>query len=408
MHQPLRVILGISGGIAAYKAPELVRRLRDRGHEVRCALTRSAGAFVTPLSLEIVSGRPVLAEEYLEPGGGGVERHIEAAGWADLICIAPATSHLLARLALGLSDDFLTTTCAAFDGPLVVAPAMHFKMWSKPTLQEHVSRLAAAGVRFVGPASGPLASGEVGEGRMADPLEIVAAVESAGRPGDLEGRTVLVSAGPTREPIDPVRYLSNRSSGRMGFAIAAAAAARGARVLLVAGPVELPTPGGVERIDVETAAEMAAAIHELAAAADLIVMSAAVADFRPRAAAAAKLEKRDGPPRLELEPTADILAGLRARAPAAVLVGFAAETSELEPRARAKLESKDLDFIVANDVSRDDIGFASDQNEVLVLRRGGAPLALERQPKRRLAAALMDLFAEELRRRASEPVTSRR
>ena len=410
MSRPLRVLLGVSGGIAAYKSAELVRRLAGRGHEVRCALTRSAAAFVSPLTLEVLSGRPVLGEEYLTATGSGEEAHIVAAQWADVLCVAPATAHVIARLALGLADDVLTTTALAFEGPLVVAPAMHAAMWGKPAVQEHVATLAGCGARLVGPAFGPLASGEVGIGRMAEPEEIAAAIEAAaaaveaggGRgagDGTWAGRTVLVTAGPTHEPLDPVRYLGNRSSGKMGFALAAEAARRGARVLLVAGPVSLPTPAGVERVDVETAAEMATAVGERAAVADLVVMAAAVADFRPRQPAPQKLKKEDGPPAVELEPTPDILAGLRRLAPSAVLVGFAAETEKLAEHARRKLEQKGLDLLVANDVSRSDIAFGSDANEVIVLRREGPPLFIPRRAKRELARDLVDLFAEAVARR---------
>jgi phosphopantothenoylcysteine decarboxylase/phosphopantothenate--cysteine ligase len=394
----LRVLLGVSGGIAAYKSAELVRRLRARGHEVRCALTRSAVSFVAPLTLEVLSGRPVYQEEYLaaagagSPGANGGEAHITAAAWAEVLCVAPATTHVLARLALGLADDFLTTTALAFTGAVVVAPAMHSSMWEKPTTQQHAAALRGRGVRFAGPVQGPLASGEVGMGRMAEPEAIVEAVEAAGGLGPLAGRTVLVAAGPTHEPLDPVRFLGNRSSGRMGFALAAEAARRGARVVLVAGPVALASPPGVKRIDVVTAREMERAVQEQAPAADLIVMAAAVADFRPRRVASGKIKKEEGLSAIELEENPDILAGLRAVAPRAVLVGFAAETEDLDRHARAKLERKGADFLVANDVSRRDIAFESEDNEVTVFRRQGEPLFLSRRPKAELAASLFDLF----------------
>src|ERR1700681_1615438 len=293
MSRPLRVLLGVSGGIAAYKSAELVRRFRARGHEVRCALTRSAASFVAPLTLEVLSGRPVYQEEYLAaggPGANGEEAHITAAAWAEVLCVAPATAHVLARLALGLADDFLTTTALAFTGPVVVAPAMHSSMWEKPTTQQHAAALRARGVWFTGPVEGPLASGEVGMGRRAEPEASVESVEAAAGLGPLAGRTVLVAAGPTHEPIDPVRFLGNRSSGKMGFALAAEAARRGARVILVAGPVALVSPSGVKRIDVVTAREMQGAVLEQAPAADLVVMAAAVADFRPRRVAAGKIQ----------------------------------------------------------------------------------------------------------------------
>jgi phosphopantothenoylcysteine decarboxylase / phosphopantothenate---cysteine ligase len=403
MNRSSRVLLGVSGGIAAYKSAEMVRRFRARGHEVRCALTRSAVSFVTPLTLEVLSGRPVFQEEYLSATGSGEEAHITAAAWANVLCVAPATTHVLARLALGLADDFLTTTALAFTGPVVVAPAMHSAMWEKPSTQEHMDTLRRRGVWVVGPVEGPLASGETGMGRMAEPEAIVQAVEAAAGAGPLAGRTVLVTAGPTHEPVDPVRFLGNRSSGRMGFALAAEAARRGARVILVAGPVALATPPGVVRVDVVTAREMERAVHEHAPQADLVVMTAAVADYRPRDPAATKIKKERGLAAIELAENPDILAGLRRVAPGAVLVGFAAETDDLEKHARAKLERKGADFLVANDVSRPDIAFGSEANEVTVFRREGEPVFLPRRPKPELAASLFDLFAARLSHREHEP-----
>ncbi|HYN22203.1 MAG TPA: bifunctional phosphopantothenoylcysteine decarboxylase/phosphopantothenate--cysteine ligase CoaBC [Thermoanaerobaculia bacterium] len=404
MSRHLRVLLGVSGGIAAYKSAELVRALRSHGHEVRCVLTRSATAFVTPLTLEVLSGQRVHQEEYLSATGTGQEAHIASAAWAEVLCVAPATAHVLARLALGLADDFLTTTALAFSGPLVVAPAMHFSMWEKAAVQEHLGTLRRRRAWIVGPVEGPLASGEVGMGRMADPEEIVKAIEGAAGAGPLAGRTVLVTAGPTYEPLDPVRFLGNRSSGRMGFALAAEAARRGGRVILVAGPVQLDTPPGVTRVGVTTAREMERAVHEHAAGVDLILMSAAVADFRPRQPASSKIKKKDGlPPPLELEENPDILAGLAGIAQDAVIVGFAAETEDLERNARGKLERKRVDFLVANDVSRPDIAFDSEANEVTVFRREGEPLFLSRRPKAELAASLLDLFTGMLTLREQAP-----
>lgn len=397
MSAALRILLGVSGGIAAYKSADLVRRLRERGHEVRCALTRSATAFISPLTLEVLSGHKVYEEEYLAPTGTGAELHIEAAAWADALCVAPATAHLLARLALGLGDDFLTTTALAFEGPLVLAPAMHSAMWRKASTQGHVATLVARAARLVGPLEGPLASGEVGMGRMADPAAIVEALEQHFSVGALQGRRIVVSAGPTHEPLDPVRFLGNRSSGKMGFALAEEAARRGAQVLLVAGPVRLPTPPGVERVDVTTAREMDEVLRLRVRNADLVIMAAAVADFRPRNPAPEKIKKEEGDlPVLELEENPDIVAGLRDCAPAALIVGFAAETSRLAEHARAKLERKRLDLLVANDVSRPDIGFESDQNEVTIFYRDAEPRTLSRRPKREIAGALLDLFAARL------------
>lgn len=438
---PHRVLLGISGGIAAYKAAELVRRLRERGYEVRCALTRNAPAFVAPLTLEVLSGHSVYREEYLEASGSGRiagadafarsdlraaagerenhELHLAAAAWAEVFCLAPATAHLLARLALGLADDFLTTACLAFTGPFVVAPAMHQAMWEKPAVQEHVATLRRRGVRFAGPVAGPLASGEVGMGRMAEPEAIVREVESLLAPGPLAGRKVLVTAGPTQEPVDPVRFLGNRSSGKMGFAIAEEAARRGASVVLIAGPVALPTPPRVTRVDVKTACEMEQAVLAHAGGTDLVVMAAAVADFRPAHPSGRKIKKAHGSggaadaasgaglQTIELVENPDILAGLRRRlagtprrggeAAMPVLAGFAAETEDLEANARAKLAAKGVDFLVANDVSRDDIAFGSDTNEVTVFTPDRPPLLLGRRSKSELAADLLDLFTPELR-----------
>ena len=404
----MRVLLGVSGGIAAYKSAELVRRLRARGHEVRCALTRSAVSFVTPLTLEVLSGHPVHQEEYLSPTGTGEEAHITAAAWAQVLCVAPATANVIARLALGLGDDFLTTTGLAYTGTLVVAPAMHPAMWDKETTRQHVEALRRRGAWIVGPVEGPLASGEIGMGRMAEPEVILEAVEAAAGEGPLAGRTVLVTAGPTHEPLDPVRFLGNRSSGRMGFAMAAEAARRGARVVLVAGPVSLPTPPGVSRVDVVTARDMERAVRDHAPAADLIVMAAAVADFRPRRPAPSKLKKERGLPTIELEENPDILAGARQLAPGAVLVGFAAETEELERNARAKLARKGADFFVANDVSRADIAFEHADNEVTVFRREGPPVFLSRRPKSALAVSLFDLFTARLYDREQQPAASPR
>jgi len=420
-----RVLLGVGGGIAAVKAPDLVRRLREAGCEVRCALTRAAASFVTPLSLEVLSGYRVYDESYLLPGGGPEEAHLAAGEWADLLVVAPATAHVIARLALGLADDFLTTASLAFPlteawpRPLLLAPAMHARMWEHPATRAHVATLRERGVRFVGPVVGPLASGEVAPGRMAEPSEIVAAVLDAGdrareaaaagerwRGASWGGIQVLVSAGPTWEAIDPVRFIGNRSSGKMGFALAAEAARRGAAVELVAGPVSLPTPPGVRRTDVESARAMREAMLRRVGGADLVLMAAAVADYRPRVAAERKLKKEEGTPRVELVENPDILAELAAQPGERLVVGFAAETDDLARNAAAKLRKKGAAFLVANDVSRGDIGFGSDWNEVTVFRLDGEPLRLPRQPKESLAGALLDLFAESLPRGEKRPATA--
>jgi phosphopantothenoylcysteine decarboxylase/phosphopantothenate--cysteine ligase len=396
MSQSLNVLLGVSGGIAAFKAPEIVRSLRRNGHRVRCAMTRSAAAFVTPLTLEVLSEYPVYREEYLQANDSGEELHISAARWANVMCVAPATCNTLARLALGLADDFLATTALAFTGDLLVAPAMTSEMWEKAVVQSHVRALEGRGVTLVGPVVGPLATGEVGIGRMAEPDDIVAAIEATGQRTDFEGKTVLITAGPTHEPIDPVRFLANRSSGKMGFCLAKEAVRRGAKAMLVSGPVALPTPVGVERYDVTTAAEMAAVVERLAKQAQVVIMAAAVADFTPREISHSKLKKGEGPPQLDLEATVDILARLAEIAPATLRVGFAAETGDLHSEGARKLESKSAHMIVANDVSRSDIGFGSDNSEVTVFRREKPPFAIPFQSKRTLAARLLDLVGEEL------------
>ncbi|MEO7795514.1 MAG: bifunctional phosphopantothenoylcysteine decarboxylase/phosphopantothenate--cysteine ligase CoaBC [Thermoanaerobaculia bacterium] len=390
--RPRRILLGVCGGVAAYKSADLVRRLRERGHSVRCALTPTAVRFVSPLTLEVLSGHPVFGEEYLEPGRAGDEEHIAAAAWAEVLCIAPGTAHMISTLALGLAPNFLSTLALAFRGPVVVAPAMHSAMWEKPALQENVERLRRSGVTFVGPESGALASGEVGLGRLADAQAIAAACEGSFQSLTLAGLTVLISAGPTQEPIDPVRYLGNRSSGKMGFALAAEAARRGAHTVLVAGPVALATPPGVERIDVRTAREMEEAVRRHAGAADLIVMAAAVADFRPAVYETEKIKRHAGTPEISLVANPDILASLATLAPRALRVGFAAESTLASDEAARKLAAKGAHFLVANDISRSDIGFGAEQNEVTIFGRETDSETLSRRPKSAIASALFDRF----------------
>ncbi|MDY7095270.1 MAG: bifunctional phosphopantothenoylcysteine decarboxylase/phosphopantothenate synthase [Acidobacteriota bacterium] len=421
MSTGIRVLLGVSGGIAAYKAALLVRALTSAGHSVRCALTRSAEAFVSPLTLEVLTGQPVYRQEYLTPTDSGEELHITAAQWAQVLCLYPATANLLGKLAHGLADDFLTTTALAFTGPVVVAPAMHSDMWTQPAVQHNVELLDGRGVVRVGPVVGPLANGATGMGRLAEPEAVAEAVTEAaekagheerrqsepptpsGSPQDGEtllrhrvllGRKMVVTAGPTHEPVDPVRFLGNRSSGKMGFAIAAAAARQGAEVILIAGPVQLPTPSGVRRVDVTTALEMDAAVASEVGAADVVVMTAAVADFRPRQASATKIKKGEGVPEIPLTRNPDILKGLAEKAPQALRIGFAAETGDPEVEARAKLQRKGAHWIVGNDVSRSDIGFGGEHNEVTVYRREGEPTFLSRRPKDQIAEALVELVGE--------------
>ncbi|HNN94051.1 MAG TPA: bifunctional phosphopantothenoylcysteine decarboxylase/phosphopantothenate--cysteine ligase CoaBC [Pseudomonadota bacterium] len=402
-----RVLLGVSGGIAAYKTPELVRQLTRAGAVVNVVMTAAAAQFVTPLALATVSGNAVgtdLFDLSREAGGSGIS-HIDLADRAELLLIAPATADLLARLSLGLADDLLTTIALACRAPLLLAPAMNVNMWQHATVQEHVQRLLARGAQLVGPDAGELACGWVGAGRMSEPVEIVARViERLAPPArPLSGRKVLISAGPTYEALDPVRFIGNRSSGKMGFALAAAAAERGAEVVLVAGPVALPTPPGVQRIDIESAAQLAEQVLAAQAAGDLdaVIMTAAVADFRPAQVAAQKLKKNTLSAGLtvQLEPTLDVLAELGRRRGAGrqpLLVGFAAETHDVVSYARGKLEKKGCDVVVANDVSEPGSGFGADDNRVTVIRRalppGGEPdvEALPKLPKSAVAAALWE------------------
>ena len=388
-----RVLLAVSGGIAAYKVPELVRGLRRAGHSVRCALTRGAHHFVAPLALQTVSGEAVRSELF-DPAQEGEIDHIALADWAEAVVVAPATANLLARMAGGHASDLVSTLLLATRAPVLVAPAMNVNMWRHPATQANVATLRGRGVRFVGPASGELACGWEGEGRMAEPAEIQGALELAlGRP-TLAGERVVVSAGGTRERIDSVRALVNRSSGKMGFAIAAEAARRGAEVVLVAAPSSLATPPNVRRVDVESALEMRAAVLAELEASSVVVMAAAVADFRPAEAAARKIKKEDlgegAGLRLELVPNPDILQEISADRGARVVVGFAAESHDVVEAARRKLRRKGCDLIVANDVSRADAGFESDRNAVWFVWPGGDVEELPLLPKEEVARRLLD------------------
>lgn len=368
--RPRRILLGVSGGIAAYKAADLVRRLRDGGAEVQVVLTAGAARFVTPLTFQALSGRPVrvgLWDEAAEAAMG----HIELARWADLVLVAPASADLLARLAAGLADDLLTTTCLATTAPVAVAPAMNQQMWSAAATQANVATLRARGVCVWGPGVGSQACGETGAGRLLEPADLAArALASGSARGGLSGRHVVITAGPTREPIDPVRFLSNRSSGKMGYAVAAAAHDAGARVTLVSGPVALSTPVGVDRVDVETAAQMYAAVHAAIADCDVYIGAAAVADYTPCACADHKIKKTADTLDLHLEKSPDILASVAALARRPFVVGFAAETTNVEAHAMAKLERKNLDLIAANQVGADR-AFDREDNALLLLWPGG-------------------------------------
>lgn len=393
-----RLLVCVSGGIAAYKVADLVSQLAQAGVEVRVTMTASARRFVGAPTFHGLSGRPVVTDLFAPEGAP--EPHVELGDWAELILVAPATANLVARVAAGESSDLVSATLLAARSPVVVAPAMNDAMWAKDAVRQNVAILRERGFTVVDPESGRLASGHSGAGRLASAEAIFAALETAWRAThDLAGRRVVVSAGGTREPIDPVRYISNYSSGKMGFAVAEAAADRGAEVALVSS-AQHPDHPGIRLVPVETAEDMLAALRREASGADLLVMAAAVADYRPRRTATGKIKREDNETlALELERNPDLLAEL-AREPGAEAtfkVGFAAETSDVEDRARAKLERKGLDAIVANDVSRKDIAFGSDYNEVLVVFRGGEAHRLERMGKRAVADRLLDLVKPRLR-----------
>jgi phosphopantothenoylcysteine decarboxylase/phosphopantothenate--cysteine ligase len=393
----MHIVLGVSGGIAAYKAPDVVRRLRDVGAEVRVILTPNAARFVSPLSLAAVSGHGVIIEQWGDSGHGGVD-HIELARWAALLLIAPATANILAKLAVGIADDALSTYAIAHRGTIVVAPAMNTSMLQHPTVQMNMACLRERGVLVLDPDSGLLACGDEGSGRMPDPSVLAELVKQQFAAPDLEGKSILVTAGPTREPIDPVRYISNRSSGKMGYAIAEAARRRGAKVTLVSGPAAIPAPAGVAITRVTTAAEMHAAVMHALPGQQIVIKAAAVADFTPVSASTQKIKKQAGEEEttLTLKKTPDILAEIGAMSPRPFVVAFAAETDSVEASAREKLVRKNADLIVANDVADPSIGFDSDQNAVTVIARDGSSTNIERAPKIVVANRILDLIVERL------------
>ena len=394
-----RILLGITGGIAAYKSAELTRRLRDHGAEVRVVMTPAATEFITPLTLQALSGNPVHTD-LLDHAAEAAMGHIELARWADVVVVAPATANFIARLGNGLADDLLSTLCLATAAPLLVAPAMNRQMWQNPATQENIARLQARGVTLLGPASGEQACGETGPGRMLEPDELVHAIIAAGRTTRLAGVSVLVSAGPTREFIDPVRYLSNRSSGRMGYAVARAAEEAGAVVTLVSGPVTLKPPARVRTIEVVSAAQMHSEVLAAAPAGDIFISAAAVADYRSGEAAPQKMKKKDSELLLRLEKTPDILAEVAALPHAPFTVGFAAETENLDDNAKQKLKSKNLDMIAANRVG-DGLGFDAEENALEVFWCGGSK-SLATAPKEKLARQLMEIISERYREKSSE------
>lgn len=391
-----RVLLGVTGGIAAYKACILTRLLRLKGASVRVVMTRSAERFVGPATFAALSDHRVYTDVFEDP-----ERvlHVRLAHEADAVVVAPATANVIAKLAFGIADDLLTSTLLEASAPLILAPAMHTGMWEHGATRSNVDTLLGRGAVIVGPERGSLAAGDEGLGRMSEPEAIVGAVEEAlARGRDLAGRRVVVTAGPTWEPIDPVRFIGNRSTGKMGFAVATEAFARGADVTLVVGPGTLEPPDGPTVVRVTTAEEMRDAVRDAADGADAVVMAAAVADFRPDAASPAKLKKRDGTPDLRLVPTPDILAELGEQEAERVLVGFAAETDDVEAAGRAKLEGKRLDLVVANEVGREGTGFGTDTNRAAILSSTGEDEPMREWSKRELAAAICDRLAKLLTR----------
>jgi len=397
--QGKRILLGVTGGIAAYKSPDLVRRLRDRGAEVQVVMTGGAREFVTPTTFQAVSGRTVRSDLW-DAAAEAAMGHIELARWADAVLIAPASADFLARLATGQANDLLSTLCLATEAPIAVAPAMNHVMWANAATRTNVATLAQRGVQVFGPAEGDQACGEIGEGRMLEPVDLAERVLALlPASGALAGRRVLITAGPTRERIDPVRFVSNRSSGKMGFAVAQAAREAGATVVLVAGPVSLPTPPGVARIDVESAADMLAAVLRELPGTDIFISTAAVADYRPARAAEQKIKKTAESLELAMERTTDVLATVAARADRPYAVGFAAETESVEQNARTKLMKKNLDMIAANEVGHDK-AFDCDDNQLIVLSRNGRH-ELPRAGKLTLARGLIALIEQDLAARAA-------
>ena len=393
---PMRITLGVTGGVAAYKAAELVRLLQQDGFSVQVVMTRGAREFVTPLTFAALSGQKVITDLFEKSEGGDANldsaiAHIAVAQRTDLLLVAPATADILAKFARGIADDFLTTLYLATTAPVVVAPAMNVNMWNHAATQENVETLRRRGVHVVHPDEGYLACGMTGAGRLASQQAIVAAVrETVHAQQDLRGQTILITAGPTCEDLDPVRYLTNRSSGKMGFAVAEAAARRGAKVILISGPVNLDTPAGVERIDVRTAEEMQRAVSQKLPDCSIAIFAAAVADYRPVRQAAEKIKRRKDPLSIDFEPTPDILASAAQSKGERLVVGFAAETQNVAENARKKLAAKNADLIVANDVTAEGAGFDLDTNIVTLFSRDGRDLALPKLKKSEVAQRILD------------------
>ena len=398
----MRITLGVTGGVAAYKAAELVRRLQQDGFTVQVVMTRSAREFITPLTFAALSGQRVITDLFSDAGEANLEsaiEHIAVAQRTDLLLVAPATADILAKFTRGIADDFLSTLYLASAAPVVLAPAMNVNMWNHPATQDNIATLRARGARIVEPDEGYLACGMTGAGRLAGQEAIVAAVHEALKlHRDLQGDTVLITAGATCEDLDPVRYITNRSSGKMGYAVAEAAAARGAKVFLVTGPTALETPAGVERIDVRSAQDMHRAVVDRFASSSIAVLAAAVADYRPMQQSATKIKKSGNALSISLEPTTDILADVARNKAATIVVGFAAETDHVAENARKKLTAKNADLIVANDVTAEGAGFELDTNIVTLFSRDGRDLPLPKLTKKEVAHRILD---EVLRLRTS-------
>ncbi|NRQ02097.1 bifunctional phosphopantothenoylcysteine decarboxylase/phosphopantothenate--cysteine ligase CoaBC [Marinobacterium sp. xm-d-530] len=387
------ILIGITGGIAAYKAAELTRLFKGVGAEVRVVLTDAGAEFITPLTLQALSGNPV-HQSLLDPEAEQGMGHIELARWADLIIVAPATADFMARFAGGMANDLLTTLCLATDAPIALAPAMNQAMWRDPRTQQNLETLLSQGVNIFGPGSGEQACGDTGPGRMIDPTDILASCANLIANGPLNEKSVVITAGPTREAIDPVRFISNHSSGKMGFELASAAAKAGANVTLIAGPVSLPTPKGVRRVDVESAEQMLEAALVASEQADIFIGAAAVADYRPQLVAEQKIKKgAEEVMEILLTKNPDIIATIAGQPERPLMIGFAAETENLVEYARSKLVRKGLDLVIANDVSQADIGFNADQNEVILVGPNGE-LPLPKAGKSELAEQLISHISQ--------------
>jgi phosphopantothenoylcysteine decarboxylase/phosphopantothenate--cysteine ligase len=385
------IVLGITGSIAAYKAAEIASQLTQAGAKVNVIMTKEAIQFISPVTFRAVTGRPVVTEMFDLASEFSIE-HVSLAKAADIVVIAPATANIIAKLAAGIADDMLCCTVLATKAPVLIAPAMETNMYNNPVTQDNLSKLKARDFMIIAPATGWLASGKEGLGRLADINDVMGSIRQVlGGDGDLAGKRIVVTAGGTQEPIDPVRYISNRSSGKMGYALAEAARARGAKVTLVTAPTSLPEPAGVNVVKVNTAREMHQAVEKVATQADALVMAAAVADYRPTKAAKGKIKKGEAGLTLELECTPDILGSVKGNF---IKVGFAAESSNLVENAKQKLKQKGLDFIVANDITASDSGFGTDSNRVTIIDRGGKVNSLPLMPKREVADKILDRVAE--------------